>query len=70
MNKKKPNKVVQIIDSDSDDEEPNPYEFQDSVLSCLSDLQHLATTMKEKAEAMEDEIKRFKVSIHGEDIDE
>ena len=70
MNKKKPNKVVQIIDSDSDDEEPYPYEFQDSVLSCLADLQRLATTMKEKAEAMEDEIKRFKVSRHGEDIDE
>ena len=52
-----------------DEEENNPNEFQDSVLSCLSDLQRLAVTMKEKANLMEDEIRRFRTSIHGEDID-
>ena len=31
-----------------DEEENNANEFQDSVLSCLSDLQRLAVTMKEK----------------------
>jgi hypothetical protein len=54
---------------EQNEEENNPNEFQDSVLSCLSDLQHLATTMKEKANLMEDEIRRFRTSIHGEDID-
>ena len=49
--------------------EHNPNEFQDSVLSCLSDLQHLAVKMKEKANLMEDEIRRLRTSIHGEDID-
>ena len=52
-----------------DEKENNPNEFQDSVLSCLSDLQRLAVTMKEKANLMEDEIRRFRTSIHGEDID-
>ena len=54
---------------EQNEEENNPNEFQDSVLSCLSDLQHLAVTMKEKANLMEDEIRRFRTSIHGEDID-
>jgi len=35
----------------------------------LRELQHLAETMKEKANDMEHTIKRFKISIHGEDID-
>ena len=52
-----------------DEKENNLNEFQDSVLSCLSDLQRLAVTMKEKANLMEDEIRRFRTSIHGEDID-
>ena len=52
-----------------DEEENNPNEFQDSVLSCLSDLQRLAVTMKEKANLMEDEIRRLRTSIHGEVID-
>ena len=51
------------------EEKNNPNEFQDSVLSCLSDLQRLAVTMKEKANLMEDEIRRLRTSIHGEDID-
>ena len=64
VNKKMPNKVAQISE-----EEDNPNEFQDSVLSCLGDLQRLAVTMKEKADMMEHSIKRFRTSIHGEDID-
>jgi len=51
------------------EEEDNPNEFQDSVLSCLADLQRLAIVMKEKAQTMEDTVKRFRISIHGEDID-
>jgi hypothetical protein len=63
-----PNKVVSQIEGNG--EEDNPYEFQDRVLSCLSDLQHLAIAMKEKSQAMDDIVKDFRVSIHGEDIDE
>jgi len=62
-----PNKVVQIIESN--EEEDNPYQFQDNVLSCLADLQHLAVAMKEKAEMMENTVRNFRASIHGEDID-
>lgn len=63
--KKTPNKVVE----GNDEEDSDPNEFQDSVLSCLGDLQRLAVIMKEKAEIMEHSIKRFRTSIHGEDID-
>ena len=63
-----PNKV--IAKTEGDDEEDNPNEFQDSVLSCLADLQRLAVIMKEKAGMMEHSIKRFRTSIHGEDIDD
>ena len=51
------------------DEEVNPNQFQDDVLSCLRELQHLAETIKEKANDMEYNIKRFKTTIHGEDVD-
>jgi|TARA_R100000049_G_C1878575_1_gene35762 hypothetical protein len=51
------------------DEEVNPNQFQDDVLSCLRDLQHLAETMKDRANMMEEEIRRFRTTIHGEDID-
>ena len=67
MNKKMPNKVVSQVEGN--DEEDNPYEFQDNVLSCLADLQHLAVAMKEKAIMMEDAVRNFRASIHGEDID-
>tara|TARA_B100000287_G_C20637254_1_gene782123 strand:+ start:1610 stop:1813 length:204 start_codon:yes stop_codon:yes gene_type:complete len=66
MNKKKPNKVVSEVEGHEEDE--NPYEFQDNVLTCLADLQRLATTMKSKAISMEEEIRRFRTSIHGEDV--
>ena len=54
---------------EQNEEENNPNEFENSVLSCLSDLQRLAVTIKERANLIEDEIRRFKTSIHGEDID-
>jgi len=63
-----PNKVVSQVEG-NDEEENNPYEFQDNVLSCLADLQHLALAMKEKAIMMEDTVRDFRTSIHGEDID-
>lgn len=62
------NKVVSQIEG-NDEEEDNPYQFQDNVLSCLADLQHLAVAMKEKAKMMDDAIRDFRISIHGEDID-
>ena len=62
-----PNNIVTEVEGD--EEEVNPNQFQDDVLSCLRELQHLAETMKEKANDMEHTIKRFKISIHGEDID-
>ena len=63
-----PNKVVSQVEG-NDEEENNPYEFQDNVLSCLADLQHLAVAMKEKAIMMEDTVRDFRTSIHGEDKD-
>ena len=53
----------------SDKEEVNPNQFQDDVLSCLRDLQHLAETIQERANDMEHNIRRFRTTIHGEDID-
>ena len=67
MNEKSPNKVTTEIEGD--EEEVNPNQFHDDVLSCLRDLQHLAETIKERANDMEYNIRRFRASIHGEDID-
>ena len=67
MNKKMSNNVVTKVEGD--EEEVNPNEFQDNVLSCLADLQHLAAAMKEKAIMMEDTVRNFRTSIHGEGID-
>ena len=62
-----PNNIVTEVEGD--EEEDSPYQFQDNVLSCLADLQHLAVAMKEKAKMMDDTIRDFRSSIHGEDID-
>ena len=62
-----PNNIVTEVEGD--EEEVNPNEFQDNVLSCLADLQHLAEKIKQKANDMEYNIRRFKTSIHGEYID-
>ena len=51
------------------DEEVNPNQFQDDVLSCLRDLQHLAETIQERANDMEHNIRKFRTTIHGEDTD-
>ena len=67
MNKKKPNNIVTEVEGD--EEEVNPNQFQDDILSCLREVQHLAATIKERADKIEHEIKRFKTSIHGEHID-
>ncbi len=67
MNKKMPNNIVSEVEGD--EEEANPNQFQDDVLSCLGDLQRLAVAMKEKADMMEHNIRKFRTSIHGEDID-
>jgi len=67
MSKKMPNKVVSEVEGNN--EEDSPYEFQSNVLSCLADLQHLALAMKEKAITMEDIVRDFRTSIHGEDTD-
>ena len=70
-----PNKLRGIIKNkaapqiEGNNEEDNPYQFQDNVLSCLADLQHLAVAMKEKAEMMENTVRNFRTSIHREDID-
>ena len=63
-----PNNVVTEVEGD--EEEVNPNQFQDDVLSCLRDLQHLAETIKERANDIEYNIRRFRTSIHGEDIDD
>ena len=62
-----PNNIVTEVEGD--EEEVNPNQFQESVLSCLGDLQHLAVTIKEKAEMMEIIVRAFRTSIHKEDID-
>jgi len=71
-NKKMSNKEEQepvVSKIEGDEEEDSPYQFQDNVLSCLADLQHLAVAMKEKAKMMDDTIRNFRISIHKEDID-
>ena len=67
-----PNKAEQepvVSKIEGDEEEDSPYQFQDNVLSCLANLQHLAVAMKEKAKMMDDTIRDFRISIHKEDID-
>ena len=68
MSKKKPNKVVTELEEGQDDD--GAFEFQDGILSCLRELQNQAALINQKAEQMEFEIRRFRASIHGEDIDE
>jgi hypothetical protein len=66
----KEQQIKKVLKSkNGNEEEVNPNQFQDDVLSCLRELQHLAETIKEKANDMEYNIKRFKTTIHGEDVD-
>ncbi len=67
MSKKTPNKVVTELEEGQD--EDGTFEFQDSVLSCLRELQNQVASINQKAQQMEFEIRRFRASIHGEDID-
>ena len=59
MNDKKPNKHTE-------DETLN---FEDKVLTLLSSLSHSVETFQGTAEDMRRQIKEFRASIHGEEID-
>tara|TARA_R110002012_G_scaffold109329_1_gene253065 strand:+ start:356 stop:535 length:180 start_codon:yes stop_codon:yes gene_type:complete len=59
MNKKTPNKHAE-------DETLN---FEDKVLTLLSSLSHSVETLQDTAEGMQRQIKQFRASIHGEEID-
>ena len=61
MNTKTPNKI-------HEDEEAST--FQERVLTLLCDLQHQALAIKDNAEQAERSIRKFRISIHGEDIDD
>ncbi len=60
MNKKTPNKK-------SDEEER--LSFEDRVLTMLGDLQYHTKSFREAADKMNEVIRDFRASIHGEDID-
>ena len=59
MNDKTPNKYAE-------DETLN---FEDKVLTLLSSLSHSVETFQGTAEDMRRQIKEFRASIHGEEID-
>jgi hypothetical protein len=63
-----PNKVVQTVDS-YEPEQDDALEFQDKVLSCLSDISMYNSIIMDKSQAVERSIKEFRSYIHGEDID-
>ena len=60
MNEKSPNKK-------SDEEEG--LSFEDRVLTMLGDLQYHTKSFRETADKMNEVIRDFRASIHGEDID-
>lgn len=59
MNEKTPNKNN---DEDSLD-------FEDRVLTLLANLRHNVEKFQESSEAMQREIREFRTSIHGEEVD-
>jgi hypothetical protein len=63
-----PNKVVQTVDSHEPDQDDG-LEFQDKVLSCLSDISMYNSIIMDKSQAVERSIKEFRFLVHGEDID-
>jgi hypothetical protein len=72
MSKKIPNKEEEepiVSEVDGDIEKGDGYELEDSVLSCLFELELLTKITKEKISMVEDRIKNLRSSIHGEDID-
>ena len=56
-------------------EEPNKHDnedsldFEDRVLTLLASLRHNVEKFQESSESMQREIKEFRVSIHGEEVD-
>jgi len=63
-----PNKVVQTVDS-YEPEQDKALEFQDKILSCLSDISMYNSIIMDKSQAVERSIKEFRSIVHGEDID-
>ena len=61
MNKKTPDKIHE------DEEELS---FENKVLTMLADLQHHTVKFRETADNMNGTIRDFRISIHGEDVDE
>jgi len=62
------NKVASTVDS-HDPEQDDALEFQDKVLSCLSDISMYNSIVIEKSQAIERGIKEFRSLVHGEDTD-
>ena len=65
--KKEEEPIVSEVEGDT--EEGDSHELEDSVLSCLFELELLTKIAKEKISMIEDRIKNLRSSIHGEDID-
>ena len=65
--KKEEEPIVSEVEGDI--EEGDSHELEDSVLSCLFELELLTKIAKEKISMIEDRIKNLRSSIHGEDID-
>ena len=60
MNQKTPNKIH---------EDEGELSFEDKVLTMLAELQHHTVKFRETADDMNEIIRDFRISIHGEDID-
>ena len=67
MKEKKPNKIAEDGDF-YDPENDAALDFQDKVLSCLSDIGMYNSHIMKNSEALENRIKDFRILIHGEDI--
>jgi hypothetical protein len=67
MNEKDPNKVVQHVDAYDPEHDP-VLEFQDKVLSCLSDIGMYNSHIMKNSEALDRRVQDFRALIHGEDI--
>ncbi|MBT4127450.1 MAG: hypothetical protein HOE32_02225 [Nitrospina sp.] len=62
-----PNKIAE--EGDFYDPEDDPVlEFQDKVLSCLSDIHVYNSHIMKNSESLEKRIKDFRELIHGEDV--
>jgi len=64
-------KVCTTHEGGEEEEPKNPMlDFQERVLSCLGDLQNNLINQQKASEGMVNSIKRLRIEIHGEDIDE